>query len=518
MSDIWHDPLFLAAVKTGGAGGSVSGDIVTFNTPKAAPLKALTVAIDPVQDLHGFDSPWPSGGGKNKFNVTNVYDGMGYTFSDGVGSCSIGYGVGGRVIPYTDGISVTSGTTITISADVYLTSAESGTNKNIAVGAKSTFASGSYTKNDIQVSAFNTWQRISSTINAPGDTIWIGIQPRMDGYTVQFKNVQIELGSTATTYSPYSNICPISGWDGANVWRCGRNLCSVSSWSGHSGIAGTLDTPIPPNTTFTMSGLFSRDGAATNGCTILFGFADGTDSGWTSLTVNSGERKSATKTFSKEIVSVKFYASNNGWADSQNYTLTVEDFQLELGSTATPYTPYTGTTIPVTFTEAGTVYGGTWDMVNGVLMVTHETTLLPSTGWNYYSVSGKNTFNLVINGCKEQGTGLCDRYRWTDTIYIATQADKTFMFYRQNASTVKISICDNDYTDASAFGAAINGAQLVYELATPLTYTLTPAQLDTLAGANVVWGDTGAVSLEYAGGGVSKDMMLAAILHEARQA
>ena len=28
---------------------------------------------------------------------------------------------------------------------------------------------------------------------------------------------QIEEGSTATTYDPYSNICPISGWDEANI-------------------------------------------------------------------------------------------------------------------------------------------------------------------------------------------------------------------------------------------------------------------------------------------------------------
>ena len=29
--------------------------------------------------------------------------------------------------------------------------------------------------------------------------------------------VQLELGSTATTYEPYSNICPITGWTGAEI-------------------------------------------------------------------------------------------------------------------------------------------------------------------------------------------------------------------------------------------------------------------------------------------------------------
>lgn len=44
--------------------------------------------------------------------------------------------------------------------------------------------------------------------------------------------------------------------------------------------------------------------------------------------------------------------------------------QLELGSTSTPYAPYSGTTYPVDWTDtAGTVYGGYVDLVSGVLRV-----------------------------------------------------------------------------------------------------------------------------------------------------
>ena len=39
--------------------------------------------------------------------------------------------------------------------------------------------------------------------------------------------------------------------------------------------------------------------------------------------------------------------------------------------------------------------------------------------------------------------------------------------------------------------------QLVYELATPIEYDLTPEQLDTLLGTNVVWADCGPVDVEY---------------------
>ena len=47
---------------------TVSGAIASFTTPFAYPLKKLVAQINPVQDLHGYDAPWPAGGGKNKFD------------------------------------------------------------------------------------------------------------------------------------------------------------------------------------------------------------------------------------------------------------------------------------------------------------------------------------------------------------------------------------------------------------------------------------------------------------------
>ncbi|MBQ5757790.1 MAG: hypothetical protein IIV93_04665, partial [Clostridia bacterium] len=44
---------------------SASGSIASFSDGSASPVTALSVAIDPVQDLHGYDNPWPAGGGKN---------------------------------------------------------------------------------------------------------------------------------------------------------------------------------------------------------------------------------------------------------------------------------------------------------------------------------------------------------------------------------------------------------------------------------------------------------------------
>ena len=44
-------------------------------------------------------------------------------------------------------------------------------------------------------------------------------------------SVQIELGSSATSYAPYSNICPISGFTGVNVPVKGKNLFNLADFA-----------------------------------------------------------------------------------------------------------------------------------------------------------------------------------------------------------------------------------------------------------------------------------------------
>ena len=47
----------------------VTDDIVSVTDAAAYPAEGLEFGIEPVQDLHGYDNPWPAGGGKNKFNT-----------------------------------------------------------------------------------------------------------------------------------------------------------------------------------------------------------------------------------------------------------------------------------------------------------------------------------------------------------------------------------------------------------------------------------------------------------------
>jgi hypothetical protein len=63
---------------------------------------------------------------------------------------------------------------------------------------------------------------------------------------------------------------------------------------------------------------------------------------------------------------------------------------------------------------------------------------------------------------------------------------------------VSVFVAYNDYETAADFKSAMNGVQLVYELATPITYQLTPTQIKSLLGNNNAWCSTGTIkSLQY---------------------
>lgn len=48
-------------------------DIVSFSTDMASPAKSLVVGMEPIQDLHGYDSPWPAGGWEEPLEPATLY-------------------------------------------------------------------------------------------------------------------------------------------------------------------------------------------------------------------------------------------------------------------------------------------------------------------------------------------------------------------------------------------------------------------------------------------------------------
>lgn len=166
------------------------------------------------------------------------------------------------------------------------------------------------------------------------------------------------------------------------------------------------------------------------------------------------------------------------------------------------YSETGATTYPITFTSVGTVYAGTMDLVSGRLEVTHGGYTF--TGDETFGMNGGNTNIIYFNGNSldrpmKSGT-------WTDDVStkcshfekvisnadfgIRFGANSKYIYFYQILNTLGIaSIADWKTWLAS------NNVQITYPLETPLTYTLTPTQVMSLLGENVVWSEDGEVTV-----------------------
>ena len=155
----------------------------------------------------------------------------------------------------------------------------------------------------------------------------------------------------------------------------------------------------------------------------------------------------------------------------------------------------------ITIQLGQTVYGGTLDVVSGELTVDRAIVDLGSLSWGYseprfYSGS-------VTDGISPSDTGdlnaVCEKYTLYETGALANQPDLSFFVNSSKMSVVtkRIVIRDSNYTDAGSLKTALNGVHLVYTLATPITYNLTPTEVKSLLGINNIWSDAGDVDVEY---------------------
>ena len=209
---------------TDGAGGpapeyeTVTGNPVSFNTVTAWPLKQLSVAFSPKLDLHGYDSPWPAGGGANKydsskavanerFNTTGTAEQYGTTRSDYI-PC-----IGGAsyYVMNVHGSSLMAGVFWYDSNKAYI-------NHDMIAGTSP----------------------VSAVVTAPANAAYVGINMP----SANANDAAINYPATVTTYSPYSNICPILGWDSLNVYHSGAdtsNPQTISITIGSTVYSGVLD-------------------------------------------------------------------------------------------------------------------------------------------------------------------------------------------------------------------------------------------------------------------------------------
>ena len=457
-----------------------SGSVITFNDGSELPIQSLTVNIDPIQDLHGYDAPWAGGAGKNllqmtlanlkAYNTVGTWSGNTYTRSD----------VAFTVLTDSDDNVIGINANGTASADTYFfvdgnTSAFGSivAGQSVVINGCPDGASGStyfinvYVNNSASTPVYETEVSYTypETLTQHNCAVWV-----KSGYNIQNKVFQPMIRFSTEddgTFEPYSNICSIDGWNEVTVTRAGKNLLPLTVNGIKQANSGNwIDNTITlNNVAFTI---------LTDENDIVTGIhADGTASSISQLWLGSMQfRAGDSVNFSANVetdANVFFRIAGSGKGvftinvpsyGASAYTFTSDSEiwgNLRVGSgeivdkifkpvvcwstfSDTSFVPYYGN--PVTIDLGETRYGGYLDVLSGILTVT-------------------DGYIAEYDGEELPSTWISDR-------------------------------------DAYAEGATpTTGAQVVYKLSTPFTIQLVANQVYTLFGDNSIWASTRSCEVEY---------------------
>lgn len=197
--------------------------IATF-TGADAPIDSLKASIVGVQDLHGYDKPWVGGAGKNKLPLTIDVLKTNNTSGTWTGNTYVKSNATFKVVTDNDG-NVTG---------IELTSTATSTDATLDVPL--TLPSGSYILSNSYAETFGAVDTFlinsQNTVIARGNSqspgsdftlnesenLVLRIRNNGSSSTVKTFKPMIRLSTvTDSTFAPYSNICPISGWSSAII-------------------------------------------------------------------------------------------------------------------------------------------------------------------------------------------------------------------------------------------------------------------------------------------------------------
>lgn len=445
-------------------------DIVSFETEIEEDVTKLQVNLEPIQDLHGYDHPWIGGAGDNLLNSDYTIK---FTLSKTI------------AFPQT----ISSGTKVYIHSDGfnYTTPPSSGNKYPYYVFR------GANNENCGQV-----WGLQDTSVTLSGDAVAIelwsngydygassGVEVTISGLTIS-KTEQ-------TTYSPYENICPISGWESVDVYKSGVNVWDEEWEQGSlynsTGLPNDSVTvyfrtknfiPIKPSTTYYFK---------TSGDSLWRFYYDANKN---FLSYAGGISNAADSTVAKACYMKFVNVSGNSYDSSS------KPISINYPSTDHEYHAYNGQTITKDLGQ--TVYGGEVNPISGELVIDRAIVDAGTLNWSKFSTAyitfGSTSLASVIKQNNASATAICSQYKAESDSSASRSADN-YVWVNTNKLLAIKDTSKADMTVAE-FKTAMNGVQICYELATPQTIQLTPEEVKTLVGENNIWSNAGQVEVRIA--------------------
>jgi len=419
-----------------------SGNPATVSNATNENAVGVTTTFEPSQDLHGYDHPWAGGAGKNLINVNDIV----VLYSNGqFKSVTISDDGTGVII---EGINGAVNNAFAYIKIFEIKSEHVGKTYTISVGAISDTPAYPLSIGICGIDGTGRSRKGTTYTISQEDVdkclVYVIYTKAGDfGAAVTYTEVQCELGSSYTTFEPYSNICPITGRTSVDVTRTGKNKAPMmkNATSITKGITVTVgdDGVVTANGTNTGSAgvigqsefamlkagsyILSGSTAENTGVTVQ-AIKDVGDT-ITALVRDSTGKGSEFTLEEDALVAVRGYISAG--ADVNDLKLYP---MIRLASISdSSYEPYQEQYVTVNLGQ--TVYGGILDVTTGKLTV--------------------KTANIAAYNGETIGEP------WWSSL--------------------------DEYVPGTA---PTTGAQVVYTLATPTTVSLTPAQIQLLTGTNVI--------------------------------
>ena len=243
-----------------------------------------------------------------------------------------------------------------------------------------------------------------------------------------------------------------------------------------------------PNVRYTfVITLYKPSGTGAN---LRIYYTDGT---YQQLTVSVIEEKTTIRAVSKANKTVSSLRKTNGSAWTKIYyrecgvfagVHTIDEYEDGIPQ-------YRGNTISVDWTDdAGIVYGGYADLVNGKLIVTKGYGMVSDYEWSI-TANTTDVFRASIDDKDYGNAGIISSHYKTvsNGITVGNMADGAIKANRNDIYRMYVYIRDSRYTTVEDFVEACGDAQICYNLLEPVTYQLTPEQIATLKGQNNFWSD-----------------------------
>ena len=312
------------------------------------------------------------------------------------------------------------------------------------------------------------------------------------------------------------NIRPFIGFSGLSVFRKGKNLAEINRSSGSGNqVTFTVDRQ---NWTVTTSGTATGGDVSFYLTTEYFLLKKGTytltgcpEGGWTSsyfMLINQVGSSSidtgngATFTTNTDMnVQIRI-----GIRNGVNVDGLVFKPMLRVAGTSGDYESYKSMEIPVTWQDtAGTIYGGIIDIITGLLIATHAIyTITNDTRFGSFTISAEYGSWAPITSIADMKLDSDKILAISDSAVGVTYADRiknpnvcrVYSDWISRGIVIRSRASDN-ITTLEELKTLFMGANIVYELATPITYQLTPQQVMMLAGSNTIWNTAGDIKLTY---------------------